>query len=162
MRPPRAPSVIIRGNFDVTPIFLLRQVDDFALVCPYKAIAVNTYDRIGKALQLPSESEPPFKYLGLIHDFNGVDVHQYQDRTVLSVANYIDRVLRSHGWETASPNESETGATPLPTDAVSQIYSMVGPLEDSDEHNALVVKHGFPYRTLLGELMFAYMGSQDR
>eukprot|EP00980_Cylindrotheca_fusiformis_P030089 scaffold24340_cov255-Cylindrotheca_fusiformis.AAC.1 len=61
--------------------------------------AVNVYDRIGKALQLPGGSEPPFKYLGLITDFNGVDVHQYNDRIVMiSVANYIDRILCMLPW----------------------------------------------------------------
>eukprot|EP00980_Cylindrotheca_fusiformis_P025376 scaffold13535_cov117-Cylindrotheca_fusiformis.AAC.2 len=148
---------IYRGNFDTTPILMLRQVDDFALACPFEAIAVNVYDRIGKALQLPGESEPPFKYLGLITDFNGVDVHQYNDRIVISVANYIDRILRSHGWETASPNESESGAIPIPADSLTQLYSVTGPLEGSSEHDALTTKSGFSYRTLLGELMFAYI-----
>jgi hypothetical protein len=58
-------------------ILLLRQVDDFALACSREEIAKDLYAQIGKRLQLPSETMPPFKYLGLLTDFNGMDIHQY-------------------------------------------------------------------------------------
>jgi len=60
------------ATFEGTRILLLRQVDDFAVACPNEDFAKHLYDQIGKALQLPSEDTPPFKYLGLIKDFNGL------------------------------------------------------------------------------------------
>lgn len=150
---------IYRGTFKDIPIFLLRQVDDFALAAPSEDIAKAVYDAIGQALQLPTETSAPFTHLGLIDDFNGVDVRQYADRTVLSCANYIDRVLRTHGWSTASPHEinNMSNSTPLPTDAIPQLYATTGPTEGTKEHHDLSTKFGFSYRALLGELLYAYV-----
>jgi len=65
-------------------MLLLRQVDDFAVACPAEDIAKRLHAQIGKALQLPSEDVPPFKHLGLIKDFNGLDVAQCSDAIKLS------------------------------------------------------------------------------
>jgi hypothetical protein len=43
-------------------------------------------------------------------------------------------------------------------DAVDRIYDCdLGPLEGTSEHIQLEKQHGFSYRTLLGELLFAYV-----
>ena len=76
---------------------LLRQVDDFALATPNEELAKLIYDRIGQQLQLPSEEAVPFKYLGLLEDFNGLNVKQYRDCNVVSCESYIDHVLKTHG-----------------------------------------------------------------
>jgi len=46
------------ATFEGTRILLLRQVDDFAVVCPNEDIVKRPYDQIGKALQLQSENAP--------------------------------------------------------------------------------------------------------
>jgi len=69
-------------------VLLLRQVDDFALACPNEDMAKRLYDQIGKRLQLPSETQPPFKYLGLLKDFNGLDIAQYSDAIKRSCKKY--------------------------------------------------------------------------
>ena len=151
---------IYRGVCDGTTILLLRQVDDFALAVPSEEMARAIYDRIGRLLQLPSEEKQPFSYLGLIDDFNGVDVSQYADRTVLSCAKYIERVMRSHGWNATGPNEDgETSKpqSPLPAESIAALYSTPGVKEGTPEFETLVKNHGFSYRTLLGELLYAYV-----
>jgi hypothetical protein len=45
---------------------------------------------------MPSEASSPFKYLGLLQDYNGVDVQQTADYIELSAVGCIDRVLQSH------------------------------------------------------------------
>lgn len=151
---------IYRGDFEGIPIFLLRQVDDFALAAPNENIAINVYDKIGKLLQLPSEDEPPFSYLGQLDDFNGVDVLQYHDRTVLSCGKYIDRVMRTHKWNVPSADEDAAGhkpTVPIPAESISSLYSTPGVPEGSKEYQELTARHGFSYRTLLGELLYAYV-----
>ena len=37
------------------------------------------------------------------------------------------------------------------------MFQATGPPEDSAKHAALKSQHGFPYRTLLGELLYAYV-----
>eukprot|EP00980_Cylindrotheca_fusiformis_P008178 scaffold1732_cov76-Cylindrotheca_fusiformis.AAC.1 len=153
-------KAIYRGDINGTAIFLLRQVDDFALAAPDESIAKDIYKRIGERLQLPSEEKPPFSYLGLIDDFNGVDVHQYSDRIVLSCESYIDRVLRTHGWTTPdAPSEKDPNKpqSPIPADAIPGLYSAQGFAEHSSEAEALEKKFGFGYRKLLGELLYAYV-----
>ena len=49
---------IYSANLFGHQLLLLRQVDDFALACPAETIACDIYGKIGKRLQLPSESEP--------------------------------------------------------------------------------------------------------
>jgi len=136
---------------------LLHQVDDFAVACPNEDIAKRLHDQIGKALQLPSEDTPPFKYLGLINNFNGLDIAQNSDAIKLSCQKYINRVLTTHGWLKPSPPVPSKPFAPLPVDAVTSLYAHQGLPENTVEHAALVAKYGFAYRTLLGELFYAYV-----
>ncbi|KAG7370163.1 reverse transcriptase RNA-dependent DNA polymerase [Nitzschia inconspicua] len=83
---------IYSGVFEGEPILLLWQVDDFALACRRESTAKAVYDFIGKALQQPNEAQPPFTYLGLLSDYNGVDVHQTADYIELTSAG-VSRTL---------------------------------------------------------------------
>jgi hypothetical protein len=56
------------------PILLLRQAEDFVIATPDPNIAAFIYDAIGKALQLHGKESPPFKQLGLVASFNGIDI----------------------------------------------------------------------------------------
>jgi hypothetical protein len=137
-------------------IYMLRQVDDFALGCKDEETAKDIYNKIGLALQTEHETEPPFAYLGLMSDFNGVDITQTNEYIEISCSNYIDRVLRSHGWE-SEPKSRGSLVSPMSKDALEQIFSQVGPKEATREHAELEKKAGFAYRTLLGELMYCYV-----
>ena len=53
--------------------------------------------------------------------------------------------------------KSSKPLAPLPTDCIEQMYSEKGPREGTPEHSALEKSKGFAYRTLLGELMYAYI-----
>jgi hypothetical protein len=148
---------IYSANVNGIKILMLRQVDDFALACPTEDIAQDIYTRIGQRLQLPSEAEAPFKYLGLLQDFNGLDIEQYADCIKISCTKYIEQVLRTHMWDQPSSNPAPKPTAPLPVDAVTSLYEHMGPLENTPEHAEIMVKHGFAYRTLLGELLYAYV-----
>lgn len=47
--------------------------------------------------------------------------------------------------------------TPLPMDTLHTISTQTGPVEGTPEHQDLETKKGFSYRTLLGEIMYAYV-----
>ena len=78
-------------------ILLLRQVDDLAIAVDDESIAKEIYSIIGAKLQLPGETDPPFTYLGLINDYNGVDIDQRKEYIEVNASSYIDRVITSHG-----------------------------------------------------------------
>jgi len=66
-------------------------------------------------------------------------------------------VLTTHGWATPSLPQSSKPTIPVPTDAVTTLYQHHGPAEGTSDHMALTAKCGFAYRTLLGELLYAYV-----
>jgi len=138
-------------------IYMLRQVDDFALACKDESTAKAIYNAIGKKLKLPNESDIPFSYLGLIEDFNGIDIEQSKTHVRISCQNYIDRLLISHGWTTEkSMLPQEIPVSPMKED-ITDLYTDTGFKEGSSEHQALEESQGFAYRTLLGEMMYAYV-----
>ncbi|KAG7373304.1 reverse transcriptase RNA-dependent DNA polymerase [Nitzschia inconspicua] len=149
-------STVYKGQ----KVLMLRQVDDFSIACDDESIAIEIYDIIGRKLQLPGEDKPPFKYLGLQTDYNGLDIEQTSTHIAISCSTYISRFLTTHGWDTPGAHESDTehDATPLPPDAVDKMYDEPpGPPEGSPEHQALQDSQKFPYRTVLGELLYAYV-----
>jgi hypothetical protein len=149
-----APSTVL--SLVANPSFSFAKWMTLPWHVPMKKLPAPSMARLAK-LQLPSELEPPFKYLGLLHDFNGLDVHQYSDSITISCTSYIDHVLKTHGWMTPSAEGNECHSSPLPIDAVNSMYSKVGPSEGTSQVANLSTKHGFSYRSLLGELMYAYV-----
>ena len=113
---------------------------------------------IGSQLRLLDETEDPFTYLGLITDFNGIDVEQSLEYIRIACGNYIDRIYTSHGWDNdKSMNPVSKPIAPLPMDTLHTIGTQTGPLEGTAEHKALEDMKRFSYRTLLGEMMYAYV-----
>lgn len=148
---------IYSATIDGNTILLLRQVDDFALACSDESLAKHIYEDLGQRLKFDSESSIPLKYFGLISEFNGIDLHQYADSVVISASSYIQRVLQTHGWTTPTTVSTKRPTAPLSDDVISTMFSHTGPAEESPEHHALSSKHGFRYRTLLGELLYVYV-----
>ena len=149
---------IYSATIDGQPVLLLRQVDDFAIACADEDIAKRIYGIIGERLQLAHETKPPFEYFGLLTEYNGVDVVQTRDTITLKCSRYIQRVLRTHSWTVPDTKDplSPRGC-PLPTDCLSTLYAESGPTEGTQEHANLATAEGFSYRTLLGELLYAYV-----
>ena len=96
--------------------------------------------------------------MGLINDFNGIDIAQTNSYIKISCATYIDRLVTSHGWQEDRKLKCDAKTiAPLNTEALKQVYEQKGPLEGTAEHLILEKKSGFSYRTLLGEMMYAYV-----
>ena len=137
---------------------MLRQVDDFALECTNQALADKIYDTIGQKLQLPNEDKPPFAKMGLINNFNGIDVLQTDRCIKISCMTYVDHLVTTHGWKEDKRIKaiSKTKA-PISTEALKQVYDQKGPAEGTLEDKAIKQKAGFSYRMLLGVMMYAYV-----
>ena len=150
-----------KGNL----VYLLQQVDDFALACKDETTAKEIYSLIGERLQTDDEEEPPFNYFGLLEDFNGVDVHQYKDCIQISCPEYIERIVTSHEWNDKPEFKTEPTrpTAPLPDNCINVMYESFvgtktgGPKENAPEHKKLEKEMGFSYRTLLGEMMYTYV-----
>ena len=138
----------------------MRQVDDFALTSPSEDIAKEIFQIIGEELKFAKEDKVPLKYLGLLDDFNGVKIQQSAENVVLSAEGYIERVLRTHGWETPSRTDpAPNRCVPFSPDTLTQIYKDFDPqwTEDTPKFQERENEKGFKYRSVLGELMYAYV-----
>ena len=93
---------------------------------------------------------------GTFQRFNGADVFQTQDYIKLGCETYIDRMLQTHGWD--SPSHSDAANTvPIKPEITDKLMRLEGPKEGTQEAKELIRKHGFSYRNLLGELVYAYV-----
>ena len=57
-------------------------------------IAKAISDEIGKHVKFDHETDIPMTFLGLVEDYNGVDIEQYSDCIHISSKSYIER--KSH------------------------------------------------------------------
>ena len=71
------------GTFEGLPVYLLRQVDDFAVSSASEKVANAIFAKIQAGLK------QPLKILGLLSMFNGIDVVQTQRFIKLSCRTYI-------------------------------------------------------------------------
>ena len=94
-------------------------MDDFCYGCIDKQHAKNIYNLIGTKIQFKSECEKgdiPFKYLGLDKDYIGSNLVQTKKYIKMNCSNYINRFLKSYGWNVTSdqPDSAPTTVTNLP------------------------------------------------
>jgi hypothetical protein len=76
----------------------------------------------------------------------------------ISCKSYIQKMLTAHGWNQGGPNESASrNLEPLPDTIAKVVDTTIGPAKHSKEALELVDKHQFSYRSVLGELIYAYV-----
>jgi len=94
-----------------------------------------------------------------VDSFGGYDVLQTRDYIKLSAESYIRRLLKAHGWDNPSPRESSNKPKPpLHESDIANLFKLgAGPVENTPEHKALEAEQGFGYRSVLGEILFAYV-----
>jgi len=150
---------IYTGKFCGEKVLLVRQVNDFALGCRQESTAKSVYSKIRAKLTLHNEAEAPFEYLGLVNSFDGYDVLQTRDYVKLSAESYIRHLLEAHGWDNPSLRElSNKPKPPLHESDVANLFNLAArPVENTPKHKALEKEQGFGYRSVLGEILFAYI-----
>ena len=135
-------------KYSKTPVYFLRQVDDFAVAAHSKEYAQTFLNDIQKHLT------QPMKDLGVITMFNGLDITQSRSFIKVSCSTYIKKILRTHNWDT--PSRTSALKTPLPSDKtfIRNLESTKGP-SDPLESKQLSQTMQFSYRQAIGELLFA-------
>ena len=87
--------------------------------------------------------------MGLINDFNRIDVLQTDLSIKISCAKYIDQLITSHGWkEDKHPKQGLSKTiTPISTKALKQIHDQKDPPQGTLEHIKLLkAKQDFPIK----------------
>ena len=128
-------------------IFLLRQVDDFALGCDSE----ETAEKIWKLID--SKMSAPLKHEGLLHRFNGIHIEQKKDFIRVHCSTYLNKILKNKPFDLTT-----TKNKPIPmtsdNELIKQLDISVGPFTDT-EKLAQEKEMGFKYRNATGELLFA-------
>ena len=139
---------LYNGVIDGVPIFMLRQVDDFAVAAPTKELADKLFAEVQKGLK------QPLKLLGVLTMFNGLDVTQGDKFIKLSCSTYITKILQGHNW--LRPTHSSPLSSPMNHDKryMTELEQAIGPTE-AEPHLILQKEMGFSYRQAIGELLFA-------
>ena len=139
------------GKYNNEEVFLLRQVDDFAIAAKTQTTAKTIIEHISKHLSVPMHN------LGILSKFNGIDITQTRDYIKISSKSYITKVLADYKWTT---EESHPTLNPIPMKEDSTYQNRIdaehGPhyQEDPIGFNELETKMGFKYRKAIGELLF--------
>ena len=73
-------------------IYLLRMVDDCCILCKNEKTAKDTFNIIGNKMSFASERKKgivPFEFLGVVKDYNGVDIKQTSHCIGIFCENYV-------------------------------------------------------------------------
>ena len=129
-------------------IYMLRQVDDFAIACDDHATATYYWDQLDKYLKEPLKRET-----GLLKCHNGIDVQQNQFGIKIHCSTYLRKILNT---KTFDMTISKHKAIPMISENsyMRELESTKGS-QDSNATNEFVKAHGFKYRNATGELIFA-------
>jgi hypothetical protein len=140
---------LYRASIRDSVVLICRQVDDLAIACRDPDIA----DHLVTQLQ----THVSMKHLGLLTSFNGVDIEQTRHYLKISCSSYLRRFLLTHHWDVPASTDRATPFEPLASSTLTEIQTTVGPAEHTPEHQALETSHGFRYRQVVGELIYAYV-----
>ena len=129
-------------------LYMLRQVDDFAIACDDKRTAISHWDEIDTFLKEPLKREKD-----LLTRHNGIDILQTQDFIKVYCETYLHKILKSKTFSLIT-----TSHKPLPMSSqnsdMKTLETSTGPRE-STAQTQLQSTNGFKYRTTTGELIFA-------
>ena len=135
-------------------IYMLRQVDDFAIACDDQSTAMFYWDQIDKHLKEPLKRET-----GLIKRHNGIDIDQNEHGIKMYCQTYLEKILATKTFDmTVTKNK------PIPilseNTHIRELESTKGPT-DSQGQQEFIKEHGFKYRNTTGELIFAMVTCRE-
>ena len=146
------------GTIDGQEVLVCRQVDDFASAAADQKIAEKFISELRQHVEAEFAGMGVETSSGMFQRYNGIDVFQSRDAVIVSCESYLDRMFQTHGWEHSKFKETEPEkAVPLNPAVAAKLLQLEGPPENSLEAHALAKRHGFKYRNVIGELIYAYV-----
>ena len=112
------------GKIDNETVFLLRQVDDFAVSASHRDIC----DKVFASIQ--TKLTQPLKLLGVLTMYNGLDIAQHDKYIKISCQTYLHKILQGHGWLSDSSNPVKTPMQGNST-YLKDLSDAVGPTDDT-------------------------------
>ena len=150
---------LYRGTFEGHDMLICHMVDDYCIATADPAVASRLILKLNEFVTTESKGTGTLiKEKGFHLTYNGADLHQTRDYLKLSCETFIDRLLQTHGWQCSTADSAaKAPSSPITEDLVKKLKDLKGPAEGAPEHKQLQATMNFSYRTLLGELMYAYV-----
>ena len=129
-------------------IYMLRQVDDFAIACDDQRTASYYWDQMDKFLKEPLKREK-----GLLKRHNGIDVDQTEHGIKIHCNTYLNKILGTKTFDMTVPKNK-----PIPMLSESSNMRELESSKGTQSNTAAAEfyeQHGFKYRNATGELIFA-------
>ena len=122
-------------------VIFLCQVDDFAIACKDQELAKQVIKDINNKMAIS------VKELGLIKQYNGVDIEQTREYVKIHNTTYINKLLAQHSWLAEDEAPTHTHMLPMSLDnkyqkrlEQAEPLSMAEKLELEKNNNSLTVK----------------------
>ena len=132
-------------------VLACRQVDDFSFASGECDTVIQVLQELSKRIDFIPESD-------FLSRYNGIDVEQTRDYIKIHSATYIDKIMANHSW--SQPNRSEsTFREPILPSVMHDVMTHIGS-EDVTVAMSLEKEMGFSFRTVLGEMIYAYVTTQ--
>ena len=130
-------------------IYLLRQVDDFAIACSNEQIAEHFWTKIDSHLKAKLKRE------GLLTRHNGIDIVQTRHNIKIHCKTYLTKIIKNKLHLLGNPATTNK-PTPMKTDNkyIHDLDTSIGP-ETPEAATELENRMKFKYRAATGELIFA-------
>jgi hypothetical protein len=138
------------GEVDGERVLFLRQVDDFAVASKHKQHAEKLIDAINNKMRIQ------VKHLGIIDQFNGMDIIQTRHYVKLTCSKYLHKVVKNHSDLLNRP--IVTHPVPLHADPGYLKQLEQAPVPNTvTEKLQLKQRMGFNYCQVIGEIIFPMM-----
>ena len=134
-------------RFGEDEIYLLRQVDDFAVACNNQHTAEKVWDAMDTFLAEPLKREKSY-----VRRHNGIDINQSKWFIHVHCKTYIEKICYT---KTFSYENIHQKPIPLHADNAFIAKLEMSGSTDIQQIKQLEEKYGFKYRTATGELIFA-------
>ena len=119
-------------------IYMLRQVDDFAIACDDKSTAMYYWDQMDKHLKEPLKRES-----NILTRHNGIDIVQSEDGIKLHCATYLHKILSTKTFDMQTSKHQ-----PIPMmseNSYMRELERTKGSQDSGAQQEFLTKNGFKY-----------------
>ena len=110
MKPTTHEQSLYKGTYDGQKIYMIRQVDDFAVSVPNEHVANKFLAQLDKHLI------EPLKMHSVLNYFNGINIVQSRNFITINCKMYLDRVCERHRWQ-GMISETNNDITPMSSDS---------------------------------------------
>jgi hypothetical protein len=148
LKPLRQETCLYLGQYENMPVLVCHQYDYFMFGDKTERVLRHICTELGKAVNLLMKND-------LFKHCNGLDMVQTRDYLHIHFGPYKNKLIDGHEWNVAGKDESNL-IEPIHPSVIKELETDIGP-ECPKAAAELAFEGGFKYRTIIDEIIFAYV-----